>query len=264
VGRLFADAFAGVRAAVRARFGTFLMAAVAVVVLSVLVPAVLLSLVRKPVDFFTFNPWLRRLPEYLASPEHPFSTKVEKLSNLALFWFSADSPYGGTDWGFAVDVRDVARIVVTALLVGLYFALWRERRATAGGCALPAARLGAGAGRAGGIAGAFVGVIGLSTGPCSVVGCGAPVLPVVGLAFAGFSSGTLTLLAGVGSVATTAVLAVLVVAVAYLSSRVGAARRRGRAGPVEASVERAPAGRPGCPGPGPSVGEFEGPFRGPS
>jgi hypothetical protein len=66
-------------------------------------PPLLLSIVRKPVDFFTINPWLRRLPEYLASSEHTISTKAEKLSNLALFWFSADSPYGGTEWGFAVD-----------------------------------------------------------------------------------------------------------------------------------------------------------------
>jgi hypothetical protein len=227
-GRLIADAFAGVRAAVRARLGTFLGAAASVVVLSVLVPPVLLSVVRKPVDFFTINPWLRRLPEYLASPEHTVGTKIEKLWNLALFWFSADSPYGGTDWGFAVDVRDVARIVLTALLVGLYVALWREQRAMTRRGPVPAgpgARFADGAGRTGGIAGAFVGVIGLSTGPCSVVGCGAPVLPVVALAFAGLSSGTLKLLAGVGWIATAAVLTLLVVAVAYLSSRVGAERR---------------------------------------
>src|SRR4030095_10026717 len=41
---------------------------------------------------------------------------------------------------------------------------------------------------------------GLSTGPCSVVGCGAPVLPVVGLVFAGLSSGTLALLSGLSRV----------------------------------------------------------------
>ncbi|MEK7245439.1 MAG: hypothetical protein AAB223_05420, partial [Pseudomonadota bacterium] len=64
-------------------------------------------------------------------------------------------------------------------------------------------RLQAGTGRAGGIAGALAGVVGLSTGPCSVVGCGAPVLPVVGRVFAGLSSGTLKLLAGLASVAPT-------------------------------------------------------------
>jgi hypothetical protein len=228
---VISDAFVGLGAAVRARLGTFAVVSFLIGALSVLLPPVLLSLIRKPVDFFTFNPWLRRLPEYLASSEHTAWTKVEKLSNLALFWFSADSPYGGTEWGFAVDVRDLARIALTSLLVGAYFALWRERRAMSHGRPVPATlgpRLTAGTGRAGGIAGALAGVVGLSTGPCSVVGCGAPVLPAVGLVFAGLSSGTLKLLAGLSSVATTSILAVLVVAVAYLSSRVGAERRRAR------------------------------------
>ena len=33
-----------------------------------LAPVAILSTVRKPYDYFTFNPWLKRLPEYLASP----------------------------------------------------------------------------------------------------------------------------------------------------------------------------------------------------
>src|SRR5207244_13300776 len=52
----------------------------------------------------------------------------------------------------------------------------------------------ASASRSGGVVGAFASVLGLSTGPCSVVGCGAPVLPVVGLVFTGLSSGTLAVL----------------------------------------------------------------------
>jgi hypothetical protein len=222
------DAFVGAGAALRARFGTFAGASFAIGFLSVALPPLLLSVVRKPVDFFTFNPWLKRLPEYLVSGEHPASTKIEKLSNLVLFWFSADSPYGGTEWGFAVDVSDVARIAVTSLLVGVYFAVWRERRAMTTCPAEPrtlGARLGGGAGRAGGIAGALTGVVGLSTGPCSVVGCGAPVLPVVGLAFTGLSSGTLKLLGSVPPIATAAILILLLIATARLSWRVGAARR---------------------------------------
>lgn len=209
------DALAGLGLAVHERVRLFAVAVVIVGVSSVVLPPLLLSVVRKPVDFFTINPWLRRLPEYLASSEHTAWTKIDKLSNLALFWFSADSPYGGTEWGFAVDVRDVARIALTSLLVGAYFALWSTRRAAIRGT--------------GGIAGALVSVAGLTTGPCSVAGCGAPVLPVVGLAFTGLSSGALKLLAGVSSVATTTIVAVLVVAVAYLSWRVGAERRRPRA-----------------------------------
>jgi hypothetical protein len=59
-------------------------------------------------------------------------------------------------------------------------------------------------------------VVGLSTGPCSVMGCGAPVLPVVGLAFAGLSSGTLALLATISTVVAVGVPAAMSVGVVYL------------------------------------------------
>jgi hypothetical protein len=67
-------------------------------------------------------------------------------------------------------------------------------------------------------------VVGLSTGPCSVVGCGAPVLPVVGLAFAGLSSGTLVFLAGLSRVTTLLVFLVLAAAVVILGWQTGQAR----------------------------------------
>ena len=104
-----------------------------------------------------------------------------------------------------------------SVLVSIYFALWfraRDVRAIAGWSAT--------ANQTGGIAGAFVSVLGLSTGPCSVVGCGAPVLPVVGLAFAGLSSGTLALLSGLSRVVGGVVLVGLLAGVAYLGWRVGA------------------------------------------
>jgi hypothetical protein len=211
----------GIGRAVRARPRLFAGVATAVVVLELFLPPLVLSLVRKPVDFFTFNPWLRRLPEYLASAEASWQKKLDFLPGLALFWFSADSPYGGTEWGFAVDVTDLARFLVTGLLVATYFALWlfRRRQTARAGWGL---RLG----RHGGVAGALTGVLGISTGPCSVMGCGAPVIPVVGLAFVGLSSGTLALLAQLSRVATTVVLVGLAVGVGYLGWRVG-----GEAGP---------------------------------
>ena len=64
--------------------------------------------------------------------------------------------------------------------------------------------------------GAFASVLGLSTGPCSVVGCGAPVLPVVGLVFTGLSSGTLAVLSASSRIAAAGVLILLSAAVAYL------------------------------------------------
>jgi hypothetical protein len=206
----------GAAAAIRERPVIFSVATAATLALSVLLPPLLLSVFRKPVDYFTFNPWLRRLPEYLALPSEPWSRKLEKLPDLALFWFSSDSPMGGTEWGFAVDVRDVARMVATSLLVGAYFALWARARAL-GLTRRRAAHSG------GGALGALVSIVGLSTGPCSVMGCGAPVLPVVGLAFVGLSSTTLAALSSLSTIATAVVVVGLGAGVASLGWRVGSA-----------------------------------------
>jgi len=205
----------GLGLSLRARPGAVLLTAAGVLALDVFLPPVLLSLARKPWTFFTFNPWLKRLPEYLASPT-PWPEKVDFLTRVAVFWFSADGPYGQPEWGFAVDGSDLVRFLVTALLVGAYVALWLERRAMG----VQGWRLRAG--RAGGALGACAGVLGLSTGPCSVVGCGAPVLPVVGLVFAGLSSTTVALLSEISRASAIAVVLVLLVAIAWLGWQVGA------------------------------------------
>jgi hypothetical protein len=205
----------GLRAAIRARPWTFLGVAAAVAALNVLLPPLVLSLSREPVDYFTFNPWLKRLPEFLVSSTVPLQKKLDFLPGMALFSFSADGLFG-PDWGFTVDVTDVIRIFGTGLLVGAYFVLWLYRRDR-----LAAAGWGVRLGRQGGIAGALTTVLGLSTGPCSVVGCGAPVIPVLGLAFTGLTSTTLTLLSRVSRIATTLVLAGLTVGVLYLAWRAG-------------------------------------------
>ena len=216
VRRALGDVARGIAAGVRARTGLLLGAAAALFALSILLPPALLSVARKPVDYFTFNPWLKRLPEYLAS-DVPREQKIARLPDLALFWFSADSPFGGTEWGYAVDVRDLGRLLLTALLFGLYFALWRQRR-VAGGSTRAA--------RSGGVAGALMSVLGLSTGPCSVMGCGAPVLPVVGLAFVGLSSTTLAVLSRLSTTLSTALILGLLAAVVGLGGRVGRSERR--------------------------------------
>ena len=220
VTRALGDVARGTAVAVRARPGLVLGTAAAVFALSILLPPALLSVARKPADYFTFNPWLQRLPEYLAS-DVPREQKLAKLPDLALFWFSADSPFGGTEWGYAVDVRDLGRLLLTALLFGLYFALWRQRRArvvVAGWSARTA--------RSGGVAGALVSVLGLSTGPCSVMGCGAPVLPVVGLAFVGLSSTTLAVLSRLSTTLSTVLILGLFAAVVALGGSVGRSERR--------------------------------------
>ena len=206
----------GVSSAIGERPAIFTGAAAATLVLSVVLPPLVLSVARTPVDYVTVNPWLRRLPEYLASSV-PWRQKLEKLPDLALFWFSSDSPMGGTEWGFAVDVRDVARMIGTSLLVGAYFALWARARAL--GILGTGARLS----RRGGALGALVSVVGLSTGPCSVMGCGAPVLPVVGLVFVGLSSTTLAALSSLSTVATALVVVGLGGGVAFLGWRTGGA-----------------------------------------
>ena len=217
--------FRGVGRAIRGRPHIIALVATGVIVLDVLVPPLVLSVFRAPWTFFTFNPWLKSLPTYLVSSK-PWSEKLDFLTRVALFWVSADGPYGAPEWGFAVDTMDVARFIVTGLLIGIYVALWLEHRAAARGWS-------AHAGRAGGALGAWVSVLGLSTGPCSVVGCGAPVLPVVGLVFAGLSSTTLTVLSQVSRVSAIAVIAALVLAITGLAWEVG------RAAPLDHQRARA-------------------------
>lgn len=201
----------GVTAAVRTRPGAFAGVALGVFGLSLFLPLAVLSLARKPADYFTFNPWLSRLPEYLASSGDSLTRKLEFLSSMALAWFIADSPVEGVEWGFIVDVPSVVRFVLTSLLFAAYFALWAYRRdqlRQRGGAIRTSQCAGA--------AGAVTSVVGFSTSACSVMGCGVPVLPVVGLALTGVSSGTLALLAGLSRVATAVVLLAMLIVVAWL------------------------------------------------
>ncbi|MGH7333650.1 MAG: hypothetical protein ACREKS_13075 [Candidatus Rokuibacteriota bacterium] len=212
----------GSRAAIRARPGLFVAVTGTMVALSIVLPPLVLSVARKPWTYFTFNPWLKSLPSYLAS-ETRWSEKLDFLSRVALFWFSADGPYGAPEWGFAVDTMDLARIMVTAVLVAAYFTLWVYLRGHR--------QVGdwqASTHHGGGTLGTVVGLLGLSTGPCSVIGCGAPVLPVVGLAVAGLSSGTLALLSGVSRVLTVMVMIGLAVGVASLGAEAGRLKPRPR------------------------------------
>jgi hypothetical protein len=205
----------GIGWALRAHWGIFAAVTSVVLALDVLVPVVVLSLARKPVDYFTFNPWLPSLPGYLASGKGPLSERLDKAWGLALFWFSADGVFG-IDWGFAVTTADLARFILMAALVGAYFALWAHRRDRTG-----AAGWRMRAGRQGGMLGAVGSVCGLATGGCTVMGCGAPMIPVVGLAFVGLSSTTLALFAHVSTYATIAVIGGFAAGVLYLAWRLG-------------------------------------------
>ena len=209
--RWMGESLRGMWSALAAHPGVFASVTLGVAALNVLAPVAILSAVRRPLDYYTFNPWLKRLPEYLASDEATLGEKLAKLPDLALFWFSANAAYGGAEWGYAVDVSDVGRILLVSALFGLYFALWRRYRDLALG--------GAQALRRGGLAGGAATLFGISTGACSVSGCGAPVIPVLGLAFVGLESGTLHFLAQSSRVATMALFALLALAVGYLGIR---------------------------------------------
>lgn len=236
--------WSGIGWALRARWGVFVAVASAVVALDIVVPVVVLSLARRPVDYFTFNPWLPNLPGFLASGRGALAERLDKAWNLALFWFSADGVFG-IDWGFAVTAADLARFALMAILIGAYFALWRHRRDQTG-----AVGRGLRLGRQGGALGAAGSVCGLATGGCTVMGCGAPVIPVVGLAFVGLSSGTLAWLSGISTVATTLVIVGMTAGVVYLGWRVGGAVPLTLPRPLRGEGERALKGE-GEPASGP-------------
>jgi len=211
--RVIDRALRGVGRAVGSRPWLFISVALGVFALDILVPPLVLSIARQPVTSFTVNPLLSTLPGYLTSGPGVFAERLGKAWGLALFWFSSDGQFG-IEWGFAVTPADLARFVFMSLLVAAYFALWlaRRDRATAWGGR---------AGTSGGVLGALGGIFGLTTGGCTVMGCGAPVLPVIGLAFAGLSSTTIKWMSDVSTIGTAAVLIGLSSAVLWLGWGVG-------------------------------------------
>jgi hypothetical protein len=212
-----AQTLGGIAAALRSRSKIVWGVTAAVAIFNLVAPVVILSVARRPMDFFTFNPWLSRLPDYLAS-EVALSKKLSFLSNMAIAWVSADNGGEGIDWGFIVDVPTLVRIVLTSLVFGAFFALWSYRRRQGEACGI-----GFKAARPAGVAGAMTSVFGLTAGPCTLAGCGVPVLPVVGLVFTGLSSGTLTLFATLSRISIAVVLSVMSLAVIWLGWRAGAA-----------------------------------------
>ncbi len=207
----------GIAAALRARAKLVWGVTAAVFVFNLAAPVAILSVARRPVDFFTFNPWLSRLPEYLRSDE-ALSKKLSFLSSMAIAWLSSDNGGEGIEWGFIIDVPTVVRILLTSLVFGSYFALWSYRRREGQACG-PGFK----AARPAGVAGALTSVFGLTTGPCTLAGCGVPVLPIVGLAFTGLSSGTLALFTTLSRISIAVVLSAMALAVVWFGWRVGKA-----------------------------------------
>ena len=205
----------GIGRGIRRRQPVFWLVALFVFVMHIAVPPIVLSLARKPVDYFTWNPWLKRLPAFVMSGPGSLLQRLDKVWDLALFWFSSDNPLG-IEWGFAVTTADLVRFALMSLLVGAYFALWMHLREQARASSWSVRATGQG-----GAVGAVVSVCGLATGGCTVMGCGAPIIPVVGLAFAGLSSGTLKWMSDLSAVGTAAAMAFMILGVLYLGSRSG-------------------------------------------
>ncbi len=192
----FRPALRTVWAAIRARPMVFMTVALAVFLLNIILPPLVLSLVRKPWDYFTFNPWLSQLPKWLVSPEATIGRKLTFVWGLVVFWFAANGQADEPEWGFSVGVHDLFRWAFVAFVFGAYFALWFYARRQL----LRRGQMWGSGGR-GGFMGALLSTLGLSTAPCSVIGCGAPILPVLGLAFQGLTSGVLATLATLSRVA---------------------------------------------------------------
>ena len=204
-----AQTMRGIATALRERRRVFWLVSAAIFAFSLAAPVALLSITRKPLDSFSFNPWLASLPEYLRS-DAPWGDKLSFLSRVAIGWVNANSSWG-VEWSFVLDVPTLARVTVTSLLFGAFFALWSfHRRQGALRAARPA-----------GVAGAITSLLGLSTGPCTLAGCGAPVLPVASLAFTGLSSGTLALVSAVSQIGVAVVLFLIGAAVVWFGWSAG-------------------------------------------
>src|SRR2546425_4682971 len=170
----------GVLGAIRQRSGVFVLVVVAIVALNLILPPLVLSVVRKPYDHFSFNPWLHNVPSWLRSGEATVGRKVDFLWNAAVLWFIASSEYDEAEWGFTVTVRDVARWVLMGTLFGAYFSVWLQRRSQLKHAGLAAGRRGGRGGGGGGGRGARGGTAMAG----SVAGGGGPGVPVAGAALA--------------------------------------------------------------------------------
>jgi len=221
-----AQTLRGIGAALRSQRKVLWGVVAAVSLFNLAAPVLILSVARRPPDFITFNPWLRRLPEYLVSDE-PLGKKLSFLSNMAIGWVSADNGGEGIEWGFIVDTPTLVRILLTSLVFGSFFALWFYRRQQGAACGVAFK-----AARPAGVAGAVTSVLGLTTGPCTLAGCGVPVLPVLGLAFTGLSSGTLTLFSEASRISILVVLCLMSIAVLWLGWRAGSTTPGGAPSPA--------------------------------
>src|SRR2546426_9425578 len=94
---------------IRRRAGVFVLVVAAIVALNLVLPPLVLSVARKPYDYFSINPWLHNLPSWLASGEATASRKADFLWNAAVLWVVASGGCDAAGGGVSVTVADIAR-----------------------------------------------------------------------------------------------------------------------------------------------------------
>src|SRR3989442_503104 len=85
--------------AIRRRAGVFVLVVAAIAALHLVLPPLVLSVARKPYDYFSINPWLPNLPSWLASREANASRKADFLRNAAGLGVVASGGVGGRGGG---------------------------------------------------------------------------------------------------------------------------------------------------------------------
>src|SRR5262245_27773278 len=82
-----AQSTGGLVTAICARPKVFMAVGLGMFVLDIFLSPVFLSFTCKLWDYFAFNPWLSKLPDYLGSSDVSLQSKLDFLPYLALFWF---------------------------------------------------------------------------------------------------------------------------------------------------------------------------------
>src|SRR2546427_2617628 len=162
--------------AIRRRAVVFVLVVAAIAALNLVLPPLVLSVARKPYDYFSINPWLHNLPSWLRSGEATAGRKLDFVWNAAVLWFVASGQSDAPEWGFTATVSDFARWILIGVLFGTYFTLWLERRACARGHRRPPR----GRGWRGGGGGGRLGSPGAPPRPRRGARRGAPPLPAPG------------------------------------------------------------------------------------
>src|SRR6266571_814604 len=68
---------------IRRRAGVFVLVVAAIVALNLVLPPLVLSVARKPYDYFSINPWLHTLPSWLAAGGRAGADRVVERDDRA-------------------------------------------------------------------------------------------------------------------------------------------------------------------------------------